>query len=160
MDGPLNTVALPGNPNAAVAANTDHLAAPLTTARARHSDLEFYLTGNVVMNRAFANATRDDFETLMPVAFLVIAVATPVLLRPVFATLAILCTIGCVVAGTLGFTGWVGRRAAFGHKGRFDPPAHGFGNHMTAAGTSPAASAKVPVRAPSASAGIPPSIIG
>ena len=143
-----------------MAAITDHLAAPLTTARARHSDLEFYLTGDVVMNRPFTDATRDDFETLMPVVFLVIAVATAVLLRPVFGTLAILCTIGCVVAGTLGFVGWVGRRAALGHKGRFDPPAHGFGNHMTAAGASPTASVKVPVLASSASARTPPSIIG
>ena len=99
---------LPENPDAAVVEITDHLASFLDAARSRHPEIEFYLTGDVVMNRTFADATRDDFKTLAPIVFLIVVVATGVLLRSILGTLAIVIVIVFVIASTLGFAGWVG----------------------------------------------------
>ena len=99
---------LPENPDAAVVEITDHLASFLDEARSRHPEIEFYLTGDVVMNRTFADATRDDFKTLAPIVFLIVVVATGVLLRSILGTLAIVIVIVFVIASTLGFAGWVG----------------------------------------------------
>ena len=100
--------ALPENPDAAVVEITDHLEGILDEARASHPDLAYYLTGDVVMNRAFAEATEDDFETLAPIVFLVIVVATAVLLRSLVGTLALVITVVFVINTTMGFAGWIG----------------------------------------------------
>ena len=100
--------ALPENPDAAVVEITDHLDALVVEARASHPDLAYHLTGDVVMNRAFAEATQDDLETLAPIVFLIIVVATALLLRSVLGTLALVVTVVFVINTTLGFAGWIG----------------------------------------------------
>ncbi len=100
--------ALPENPDAAVVEITDYLEGLLDKARASHPDIAFYLTGDVPMNRAFADATRDDLETLAPIVFLIIVLAAAVLLRSVIGTLAIVAALGFVVNSTVGFAGWLG----------------------------------------------------
>ena len=100
--------ALPENPDAAVVEITDYLDALVVEARASHPDLAYYLTGDVVMNRAFAEATQDDLETLAPIVFLIIVVATALLLRSVLGTLALVVTVVFVINTTLGFAGWIG----------------------------------------------------
>ena len=100
--------ALPENPDPAVVEITDYLFALMDEARASHPDLAYYLTGDVVMNRTFADATKDDLEKLSPIVFLIIAVATSVLLRSVFGTLAILIVLVFVINTTLGLEGWLG----------------------------------------------------
>ena len=99
--------ALPENPDAAVVEITDYLAAILDKARASNPDMSYYLTGDVVMNRTFADATKDDLETLTPLVVLIIAVTTAVLLRSVFGALAILLVLVFVISTTMGFAGWV-----------------------------------------------------
>ena len=99
---------LPENPDPAVVEITDYLAALLDKARASHPDIAYYLTGDVVMNRTFADATKDDLETLTPIVLLIIAVTTAVLLRSVFGTLAILLVLVSVIVTTMGFAGWLG----------------------------------------------------
>ena len=100
--------ALPENPDAAVVEITDYLDALVVEARASHPDLAYHLTGDVVMNRAFAEATQDDLETLAPIVFLIIVVATALLLRSVLGTLALVVTVVFVINTTLGFAGWIG----------------------------------------------------
>ena len=100
--------ALPENPDAAVVEITDYLDALLDEARASHPDVAYHLTGDVVMNRAFAKATEDDFETLAPIVFLVIVVATTVLLRSLLGALALVITVVFVINTTMGFAGWIG----------------------------------------------------
>ena len=100
--------ALPENPDAAVVEITDHLDALVVEARASHPDLAYHLTGDVVMNRAFAEATQDDLETLAPIVFLIIVVATALLLRSVLGTLALVVTVVFVINTTLGLAGWIG----------------------------------------------------
>ncbi len=99
---------LPDDPDQAVIEITDYLDGVVAEARVSHPDIDYFTTGDVVMNRTFSDATRDDIETLMPLVFLVIVVATALLLRSVFATLAVVAMLLFVVSTTMGFAGWRG----------------------------------------------------
>ena len=100
--------ALPENPDAAVVEITGYLDALLEETRTSHPDVAYYLTGDVVMNRAFAEATQDDLETLAPIVFLIIVVTATVLLRSVLGTLALVVVLVFVINTTMGFAGWIG----------------------------------------------------
>ena len=100
--------ALPENPDSAVVEITDYLDTLRNEARASHPDLAYYLTGDVVMNRAFADTTQEEMRTLAPIVFLIIIVATAVLLRSVFGTLALVVVLVFVVNTTMGLAGWTG----------------------------------------------------
>ncbi len=94
------------NPDLAVNELTDYLDVMLNDARADNPDVDFYLTGDVVMNRAFADATRDDLETLLPIVFVLIVITSTLLLRSILGTGIIVVMIGFVIATTMGFAGW------------------------------------------------------
>ncbi len=97
---------LPENPDRAVVEITDYLASLLNQARVRHPQFAYHVTGDVVMNRTFSDATQDDMRTLTPIVFVIIIGATIVLLRSVSGTLAIVAVIVFVVNTTVGFAGW------------------------------------------------------
>ncbi len=100
--------ALPENPDAAVFEITDHLHDLLDRARASNPDIAYYLTGDVPLNRAFADATKDDMETLVPIVFAIIAGVAAFLLRSVLGTVAIVVVLMFTVNTTVGFAGWLG----------------------------------------------------
>ena len=102
------TFALPDDPDAAVVEITDYLNGVLAEARASHPTLAYYMTGDVVLNRAFADATRDDLLTFAPIVLLVIVAVTVALLRSALGTLAIIGVLGFIVNSTMGFAGWIG----------------------------------------------------
>ncbi|MDE0155925.1 MAG: MMPL family transporter [Gammaproteobacteria bacterium] len=102
------TFSLPENPDAAVIEITDYLNTLLDEACTAHPDIACYLTGDVVLNRAFADATRDDMEKLTPIVFLIILVATAVLLRSAIGTLVTILVVMFTVNTTMGFAGWIG----------------------------------------------------
>ena len=106
--GMVITFALPENPDAAVIEITDYIHTLLDELRTNHQDIDYYLTGNVVLNRAFGETTKDDTEKLTPVVFLVILVVTAVLLRSAFGTLATMLLVMFTVNTTAGFAGWIG----------------------------------------------------
>ncbi len=108
VGGLVISFALPEKPDAAVVEITDYLGALLDYARMSHPDIAYYLTGDVVMNRAFAESTKADLETLGPIVFLVIVVAVAVLLRSVLGALALVVVLVFVINSTLGFAGWIG----------------------------------------------------
>ena len=89
-------------------ANKESLVMAGEMTRASHPDVAYYLTGDVVMNRAFTDTTQNEMQTLTPVVFLFIIVASVGLLRSVFGTLAIVATLMFVINTTVGFAGWVG----------------------------------------------------
>ena len=99
---------LPENPDQAVVEITDYLNSVLAEARTNHSDIDYYLTGDVVMHRAFSDVTKSDMETLTPIVFLIIVGATIILLRSILGTVAIVAVLVFVVNTTLGFAGWNG----------------------------------------------------
>ena len=110
-DGRVSGVAinffLPDPMDPAVVEITDHLHAMLDEARARHAEIDYYLTGDVVMHRAFADATQDDLRRLMPIVFVVIVAAAAILLRSLLGTLAIVIVLMFVVNTTMGLAGWL-----------------------------------------------------
>ena len=98
---------LPENPDQAVFEITDYLNSLLDQARAERPGIDYYLTGDVVMNRAFSDATRMDLETLTPIVFLVIVVLSIVLLRSLLGTVAIIAVLLFVINTTMGSAGWM-----------------------------------------------------
>ena len=97
---------LPENPDQAVVEITDYLHSLLEQARASYPDIDYFLTGDVVMHRTFSDATQDDMQTLTPLVFLIITGATIILLRSVLGTVAIVALLLFVVSTTMGFAGW------------------------------------------------------
>ena len=108
VGGLVVTFVLPDNMDAAVLKINDYLNALLKQARARHPDIAYYMSGDVIINRAFAEATFDDFVTLGPIVFLMIIVTTTLLLRSLLGTVSIIVVIGFVVTTTMGIAGWLG----------------------------------------------------
>ena len=100
--------ALPENADAALAEIAAHLRDLLDEARATHPDLDYHLTGDVILHRTFADVTQDEMETLAPIVFLIIVAAAALLLRSAFGTLALVITLGFVINTTMGFAGWTG----------------------------------------------------
>ncbi len=100
--------ALPEESDAAVAELNDYLNTVLDEARAAHPDVGYYLTGDIVMRRAFADATEDDLGNPTPITFLIIAVMTAILLRSTLGTLANIIVLVFVINTTVGLAGWVG----------------------------------------------------
>ena len=94
------------NPDLAVEELNEYLDSMLEDAGADNPDVDFYLTGDVVMNRAFSDATRDDLETLLPIVFVLIVITSTILLRSILGTGIIIVMIGFVISTTMGFAGW------------------------------------------------------
>ena len=99
---------LPENVDQAVIEITDYLNSVLNQARTNHPDIDYYMTGDVVMDRTFADVTQSDMQTLTPIVFLIIVGATIILLRSILGTLAIVAVLVFVINTTMGFAGWNG----------------------------------------------------
>jgi len=74
--------------------------------------LDVHLTGTSALNNAFAEASLNDFNLLVPLMFLIIIVTTAIALRSASATAAtvVIIVLSCVVA--MGFAGLVGIKLA------------------------------------------------
>ena len=99
---------LPENRDEAVTEVTEHLETLLGHARARHPGIGYYMTGDIALNHAFAEATADDLQTLTPIVFLIIVVLTSLFLRSILGTAAIVAVLMFAVNTTMGFAGWLG----------------------------------------------------
>ena len=91
-----------------VAEVDNYLKAILTKARASHPNIDYYLTGDVVLNRTVAVAMEDGLRATTPIVFFVVLVGTALLLRSVLGTLAIVIMAAFAMNTTLGFAGWLG----------------------------------------------------
>ncbi|MCY3874660.1 MAG: MMPL family transporter [Rhodobacteraceae bacterium] len=100
--------ALGDNPDAEVVEITDYLNGLLDEERAKNPEIAYYLTGDVPLNRAFADATRGDLETLVPVVFAIIAAVSALLLRSFLGMAALVAVLIFTVNTTVGFAGWLG----------------------------------------------------
>ena len=87
---------------------TDHLMAVLDEAREASPDIDYYLSGYTMFERAQVDATNESFETLLPLAFVVMLGGAALLLRSVIGALPILFVIVFASASALGFAGWIG----------------------------------------------------
>jgi len=74
----------------------------------KYPHLEVYMTGFVMLNQAFQEASQADMATIVPIMFLVVLVTLGILLRSVTATFATLVMIMASIITAMGLTGWLG----------------------------------------------------
>ena len=79
-----------------------------TTIEARYLGTNVYLTGQTMLNNAFAESSMNDMTTLMPIMFGVIVLAMVVLLRNVSGTIGTVLVIVFSAATAMGMMGWLG----------------------------------------------------
>lgn len=75
---------------------------------AQYPTLKIYLTGMVMMNNAFPEASTHDAMTLTPIMFLLVFIMIGVLLRSVAGTITTLFVIVFMIVAVMGMVGWVG----------------------------------------------------
>ncbi|WP_444996110.1 efflux RND transporter permease subunit [Aliikangiella sp. IMCC44359] len=101
------TVKIPGidmDENSRVANFSADLKAQL---QEKFPHLEVYMTGFVMLNQAFQDASQQDMATIVPIMFLVVLVTLGILLRSVTATFATLVMIMASIITAMGLTGWL-----------------------------------------------------
>ena len=69
---------------------------------------EVYLSGMVMLNNAFAEASMEDSATLIPLMFLTVIVIIGVLLRTISGTIATVLIIFMSIVSAMGLAGWMG----------------------------------------------------
>lgn len=73
-----------------------------------YPQVDFHLTGIIMMNNSFAEESLVDLSTLVPGMFLAVLVMLAILLRSVLATVATLIVIAFSIIAAMGFFGWTG----------------------------------------------------
>jgi len=76
--------------------------------RARYPQIDVYLTGIVMMNHAFPQASQRDMATLVPVMFAVVVLVLVLMTRSWVATAGTVLVIGFTIVTTMGLMGWAG----------------------------------------------------
>ena len=104
------SIALPENRQLARVEIVDFLNETLAAARAKHSNIDYHLTGEIVLNRAMRDAINDDMGVLAPLALVTMLLVAIVLLRSIWGTVAIVVMLVAVFLSALGFIGWAGMK--------------------------------------------------
>lgn len=103
------TVELPGkNPGAEVPATVAKAREIVAYVERTYPEIKIYLSGVVMMNNAFAEASQYDMTHLLPLALLFIVVAVLLQLRGLVGTLATVLVILFSVIAAMGIAGWSG----------------------------------------------------
>ena len=110
------SVALPENRQLGKQEVTDFLHAAAARAREDHPAIDYHLTGEIVLNRAMRDAIEDEMQIFAPIALGTMLLVALVLLRSIWATVAIVVMLVAVILSSLGFTGWTGMKL-FGESG-------------------------------------------
>jgi len=76
--------------------------------RKAHPDIDLYLTGGVIIDDAFADASRKDLLRLAPLMLAVLTILVGVTLRSAWPTVVILIVIVSSLVTGLGLAGWLG----------------------------------------------------
>ena len=95
---------------------TDYLANMATNARQANPNIEYHLTGELILNRAMRVAINDEMSVLAPIAVATMLLVAVVLLRSLWGTVAIVVMLVTVISSATGFVGWTGMRF-FGESG-------------------------------------------
>ena len=74
----------------------------------KYPDIDFYVTGIVMMNNAFPEASQDDMKQLVPFAFLAIIIGLIIFVRTVSGTFGTVIVIFMSIAAAMGTAGWLG----------------------------------------------------
>ena len=88
----------------------DFLYGAAAEARAKHSAIEYHLTGELFLNRAVRDAIDEDMGVLGPIAFGTMLLVAIVLLGSIWGTVAIVLVLFAVILSGFGFAGWTGMK--------------------------------------------------
>ena len=80
----------------------------IATIKAQYPEVDFYLSGFVIMNDAAQQLAFNDATTLFPLMFAVIALLVFILLGSAYAAIATLIIVFGSIASTMGIAGWMG----------------------------------------------------
>ena len=108
---------LPDESAEAVTEISDQVKLIVEEARAKHPDLNYYVTGSIITSRAFGDATFDDLSTLGPIIIIVIFIVMAFMLRSVTGTVATLLVVLFAALTAMGFAGWSGMLLSSGNVG-------------------------------------------
>jgi predicted RND superfamily exporter protein len=76
--------------------------------RTQNPDIDLYLTGGLMMEKTFEQASQEDMTTLVPIMFAVLVVFMGLTLRSVIGTIVTLLIILFSMFTGLGLAGWIG----------------------------------------------------
>lgn len=76
--------------------------------RTRYPDIDFHVTGSIMIDDAFASASRRDLLTLVPISFSVVTLLVGVSLRSFYGTFAAVLVTLLSMFSALGLIGWIG----------------------------------------------------
>jgi len=102
------TLRLPGESRKEVPEAVAHVRDMLVPLKLNHPDLQFRLTGNVMMSNALSEASIADIKTLVPLMYAVIIICVFVLFRSFSATLLVSLVVGLSIITAIGISGWGG----------------------------------------------------
>lgn len=77
-------------------------------AKAENPSVDIYLTGVVMMNNAFPEASQKDLASLVPLMYLVVIIVLALTLRSVSGTILTMLVTMMSVVTAMGLTGWLG----------------------------------------------------
>ncbi|MDE0058006.1 MAG: MMPL family transporter [Defluviicoccus sp.] len=104
------SVALPDNREQGKIEVTDFLYDTAVKAREKFSNVDYHLTGEIVLNRAMRDAIDSEMAILAPIALATMLVVAVILLRLIWGTVAIVAMMVVVILSALGFVGWTGMK--------------------------------------------------
>lgn len=102
------TIQLPEDDAAALRAIMVHARDIKSSVQQNHPDVEIGLTGSVALSNAFSEASQHDIKTLVPLMFLMLAVAVFFLTRSIPGTVASLFVVILSAGSAMGTAGWLG----------------------------------------------------
>lgn len=76
--------------------------------QAKYPNIDFMLSGMIMMNTSFPEASLGDMSVLMPLMFLVVILTIGFLLKTISGTISTLVIIISSIAATMGIWGWLG----------------------------------------------------
>lgn len=82
--------------------------ATIASLEKEYPDIEFYISGMVIMNNAFAEASQGDMKTLIPLTLLVMLVVLALMIRGFTGTAATFLVIIMSIISAMGAAGWIG----------------------------------------------------
>ena len=105
------TIELPGkNPTAEVPEVAAFVRQMVADFEKRYPDIEFYVTGVVMMNNAFPEASMKDMQTLVPMALGAIILGLIVFLHTISGTVTTVLLLFMSIFAAMGTAGWLGIR--------------------------------------------------
>lgn len=102
------TINLPGISNTETVEVVTFVRQLVNDFRNRHPEIDVYLTGVVMLNNSFLEASQEDMKTLMPAMYVVVTIIMCLLLRSFSGTFTTVLIITFATLTAMGLAGWLG----------------------------------------------------